>query len=226
MRSYLLYYADLFRLGVYSPQELHRRARFERKEILDAALAEGRGVVVVITHSGNWDLAGAFVATQISGVTSVAERLKPEELFQAFVDVRARYGLTVLPHKGGSRPPTEILEETLREGRIVALAADRDFTRRGITAEFFGHRTTFPSGPLRLAQATGAALLYACVWTDVDTTVLTISNPIHVANRSDEDIMQEIAIKFEGGIKAHVDNWHMLQQIWPDHPREWGGRPR
>ena len=226
MRSYMLYYADLFRLNNYSAEDLHHRVRFEHREFLDNAIAEGNGVVVAITHSGNWDLCGAYVATQFKDVTSVAERLKPEELFDAFVAVRSRYGLTVLPHKGGTRPPSEILEEKLRAGHVIALAGDRDFTRNGISAEFFGHSAKFPAGAIRLAQKTGAKLLFAAIWTDKQTSVITMHQPIPVEKRPEESIAHDLIKQFETAISAHPENWHMLQQIWPDHPTAWGGRPR
>ena len=226
MRSYMLYYADLFRLGVYSFDDLSKRARFVNREILDNPIAQGRGAVVIITHSGNWDLAGAYVGTQFKDVTSVAERLRPEKLFRAFVDVRARYGVTVLPHKGGTRPPSETLLEKLQQGHIIALASDRDFTRKGVGATFFGHQATFPTGAIRLAQRTGAPLIFAAIWTDKDVAVLELHQPIEVGSRSDEDIMRDVVQHFENAIKNHPENWHMLQQIWPDHPVEWGGRRR
>ena len=226
MRSYMLYYADLFRLGVYSFDDLGKRARFVRREILETPVSQGKGAVVIITHSGNWDLAGAYVGTQFKDVTSVAERLRPEKLFQAFVDVRARYGVTVLPHKGGPRPPSEILLEKLRQGHIIALAADRDFTRKGIAAKFFGHPATFPAGAIRLAQKTGAPLIFAAIWTDRNVAVLELHDPIEVGMRADEDIIHDVVQHFETAIKKHPENWHMLQQIWSDHPEQWGGRRR
>ncbi|MEY4322424.1 MAG: hypothetical protein RL410_205, partial [Actinomycetota bacterium] len=186
----------------------------------------GKGVVVVLTHSGNWDFCGAFVASTYRNITTVAERLKPDELFNAFVEVRTRYGITVLPHKGGERQPFDVLKEKLQAGEIVALASDRDFTRRGIPATFFGVEAKFPAGAVRLAQETGAELIYASLWNDAKTAVLTLTGPISVAGRSDEDVIQDVVHCFESGISAHPNNWHMLQQIWPDHPVEWGGRPR
>jgi KDO2-lipid IV(A) lauroyltransferase len=226
MESYFRYWADLFRLQTFTIDEIRARARFENQHVLDDSLAKGKGVVVVLTHSGNWDFCGAFVASTYRNITSVAERLKPEKLFDAFVEVRTRYGITVLPHKGGSRPPFEILKERLSDGQIVALASDRDFTRRGIPAKFFGVETLFPGGAVRLAQETGAALIYAALWNDGKVAVLTLSGPIEVQGRSDVDIMQDVANEFEKGISRNPENWHMLQQIWPDHPERWGGKRR
>lgn len=226
MRSYFRYWADLFRLQTFSIEEIRSRARFENQNILDDAVAQGKGVVVVLTHSGNWDFCGAFVASTYRNITTVAERLKPEELFNAFVEVRNRYGITVLGHKGGNRAPFEVLKERLAAGQIVALASDRDFTRRGIPATFFGVETTFPAGAVKLAQETDAVLIYASLWNDGKIAVLTLEGPIPVDDRSDTDIMQDVVQHFESGISQHLNNWHMLQQIWPDHPVEWGGRPR
>ena len=63
--------------------------------------------------------------------TTVAERLKPESLYQRFIDYRESLGFEVLPLTGGERPPFEVLAERLRDNGVVCLMADRDLTRSG-----------------------------------------------------------------------------------------------
>ena len=51
-----------------------------------------QAIVLALGHTGNWDLAGAWCTREIAPVTTVAERLEPEELFQEFVAFRESIG--------------------------------------------------------------------------------------------------------------------------------------
>ncbi len=90
--------------------------------------------------------------------TTVAERLKPESLYNRFIDYRESLGFEMLPLTGGERPPFEVLAERLRDNGLVCLMADRDLTRTGVQVDFFGEPTRMPAGPAKLAIETGAAI--------------------------------------------------------------------
>ena len=179
---------------------------------------------MVGTHSGNWDWSGAWGAAEWGGVTTVAERLEPVELFDAFVAARTARKLHILPHRGGSRPPSVVLTELLNAGQVVALAADRDLSRRGVEVDFFGSQTKMPAGPAHLALETGCLLVAVGVWYEVDKVVLEFAPPIEVEGASEQQITQTMADAFEQIVRRHPECWFMLQQLWLSHPSEWGGR--
>ena len=98
----------------------------------DAALEGGKGAIMALPHSGNWDMAGVWLVQHYGTFTTVAERLKPESLYRRFVDYRESLGFEIVPLTGGERPPFEVLADRLRENRFVCLMAERDLTRRGV----------------------------------------------------------------------------------------------
>ena len=102
-----------------------------RQEHIAAALDAGRGAIMALPHSGNWDMAGVWLVQHHGTFTTVAERLKPESLYKRFIDYRESLGFEMLPLTGGERPPFEVLAERLRDNRVVCLMADRDLTRVG-----------------------------------------------------------------------------------------------
>ncbi|HWB35714.1 MAG TPA: phosphatidylinositol mannoside acyltransferase, partial [Rugosimonospora sp.] len=110
MRSYLRYWLDSFRLP--SRPETHG-TYFQLvdgdEERLAAAVADGHGVVLALPHAGNWDAAGAFVTAHGWGLVTVAERLRPESLYERFVAYRESLGMEILPLHGGQRPPLDVL---------------------------------------------------------------------------------------------------------------------
>ena len=64
MRSYARYWMEAFRLPTLTPEQIQQRFRLENEQLLRAAVQAGNGVIVALPHAGNWDLAGAWAASQ------------------------------------------------------------------------------------------------------------------------------------------------------------------
>ncbi|WP_405966904.1 phosphatidylinositol mannoside acyltransferase [Streptomyces sp. NBC_00015] len=219
MRSYLRYWMESFRLPAWSAERV--RNGFVPKDVhhLTDGIASGRGVILALPHMANWDLAGAWVTTELrTPFTTVAERLKPETLYDRFVAYREGLGMEVLPHSGGSAFGT--LARRLRDGGLVCLVAERDLSASGVEVDFFGDTATMPAGPALLAQQTGALLLPVTLWYD-DTPVMKgrVHPPVEVpesGTRAEKTsvMTQSLADAFATGIADHPEDWHMLQRLW------------
>lgn len=219
MRSYLRYWMESFRLPAWSKDRI--RAGFYPKGLhhLTDGLAAGKGVILALPHMANWDLAGAWVTTKLeTPFTTVAERLKPETLYDRFVAYREGLGMEVLPHSGGTAFGT--LARRLRDGGLVCLVAERDLSSSGVEVRFFGEATRIPAGPALLAQQTGALLLPVTLWYD-DSPVMQgrVHPPVEVpesGTRAEKTsvMAQALADAFATGIADHPEDWHMLQRLW------------
>ncbi|WP_328784014.1 phosphatidylinositol mannoside acyltransferase [Streptomyces canus] len=219
MRSYLRYWMESFRLPAWSKERI--RGGFDPKDLhhLTEGLAAGKGVILALPHMANWDLAGAWVTTKLeTPFTTVAERLKPETLYDRFVAYREGLGMEVLPHSGGTAFGT--LARRLREGGLVCLVAERDLSSSGVEVRFFGEATRIPAGPALLAQQTGALLLPVTLWYD-DSPVMQgrVHPPVEVpetGTRAEKTsvMAQALADAFATGIADHPEDWHMLQRLW------------
>src|SRR5258708_26297011 len=121
-----------------------------------ARLARGRGIIFALPHSGNWDQAGAWISAQGAGsLTTVAERLKPESLYDRFVAFREGLGMEVLPASGEANR-FGILAERLRAGKLVCLVSHRGVTGAGIEVEHFAAKSRVMWVSAALAVQTGA----------------------------------------------------------------------
>jgi phosphatidylinositol dimannoside acyltransferase len=220
LASYARYWREAFRLPGMDLPTLGRELAESvlGQDHLDAALALGRGAVMALPHSGNWDMAGVWLAQSHGTFTTVAERLKPESLYRRFIAYRERLGFEVLPLSGGERPPFDVLCDRLRDNRVVCLMAERDLTRTGVQVEFFGEPTRMPAGPAKLAVATGAALLPAhCYFEDHDGApgwVADIQPALDCSSGDVGAITQALADQFEKNIAARPEDWHMMQPQW------------
>jgi len=210
LRSYARYWLEVFRLPVMGRERIVRGMRCPGEERLrDAAV---HGGVAVLPHMGNWDVAGAWAVVTGMSFTTVAERLKPEGVFDRFVEFRESLGMEVVPLTGGDANPFDVLADRVRSGRLVCLLGDRDLTARGVEVEFFGETAKFPAGPAALALRTGTPLLPVSLWFDGDGWVVEVGEPVpHTTIR---EMTQAVATAFEAGIRAHPEDWHMLQRLW------------
>ena len=228
MRSYARYWLETFRLPKMDRPAVAARVGSQTfgTEHLDAAVQAGRGFILALPHTGNYDVAGLWLIDRYHRpFTTVAERLRPASLFDRFVAYRQSIGMEVLALTGGEQPPTAVLRERLKAGGGVCLVADRDLSQHGVEVDFFGERARMPSGPALLAATTGAALLPVGLWFTPDggwgQQIMAPVKPS--ADRLRDRVhtgTQQLADAFTQLISAHPSDWHMLQRLWlADLPR-------
>lgn len=216
MRSYMRYWCEAFRLPSWSKARIQDTFILERQYLLDEAMERG-GALMISAHMANWDHAGAWGALTYGSVSSVAERLKPEKLFDKFLAYRRKLGMDIL---GTGRPDVlPQLTRRLREGGLVALLGDRDISRSGVHVDFFGEPASFPAGPALLAMTTDVPLHPLTMWFDGDVTRGYIHDRIEMPTTGDRQdnirmITQQLARGWESGIREHSIDWHMLQRVW------------
>ncbi|WP_441247246.1 phosphatidylinositol mannoside acyltransferase [Kitasatospora sp. McL0602] len=220
MRSYLRYWMESFRLQTWNPEQILENVQVKGAEGLNAELATGRGVVIALPHMANWDSAGAWVAAcEGHRFTTVAERLKPESLFDRFVAYRESLGMEVLPLTGSGVSVIGTLARRLREGKLVCLVGDRDLSEAGLPVDFFGEQTRMPAGPAALALRTGAALMPVTLWYDGPVMRGVIHPEVLPPEEGDQKektvaMTQAMADVWADGIREHPEDWHMLQKFW------------
>jgi len=220
IRTYMRYWCEIFQLPNLDVEEAIARMDAEGEQRIHDAMAAGNGMILSLPHMGNWDHAGAWLAGIGYPFTTVAERLKPESLFERFVEFRESLGMEVIPLTGGAQPPFAILAERLRAGGALCLLADRDLSGRGIEVDFFGSPAKMAAGPAALAVDTGAALLPTTCWYPSRMRWgVVIHEPVAVPTEGDREskiqaMTQEVARAFERAISANPQDWHMLQRLW------------
>ena len=217
VRSYLRYWCESFRLPSWPIDDLVARTTTVHEERLREPFAEGRGVVVALPHQANWDWAGAWAGATGMPVMTVAERLRPERLYDEFVAYRESLGMTILPLTGG-KPPLPTLAAYLRDGGFVCLLADRDIRRTGVEVSLCGHPARVPGGAALLARETGAALVPINLAYVGDGMQLTF-HPEVVVEPGQEGIakaMQQVADAFTEGFREHPRDWHMMQRVFTE----------
>ncbi len=215
MRSYFRYWHEVFRLPSWSHSRIVDMVVTTNEPALRDVFAEGRGAIVALPHMANWDLAGAWAALTGLPVSTVAERVRPESLFNRFVAYRAELGIEVEPLSGAGNPLTA-MKAALGRGRVVCLLADRSFGNGGVDVTLLGESARLPGGPAALSRMAQVPVIVATPSYHGLLLRLEISDPIvPIAGRDGVRAMtQQIADAFSAGIRRAPQDWHMLQPVF------------
>lgn len=227
MRSYLRYWCDAFRLPSWTEDEITHRHRAINAHRLRDALSAGTGAIFAVPHAGNYDLTGAWASIHFAQVISVAERLKPERLYEEFLEYRRKVGMNILPHAGDPGVFEELVRLVGNNG-LLALVADRDLSRNGVQVEFFGEPSKMPIGPAAISMLTGAPVFAAGLYYEGFRAHVHVPAPLTPppgdwagSKRTDPDFIdaakaytQSIADQMAVGIAKHPQDWHMLQPLF------------
>jgi lauroyl/myristoyl acyltransferase len=215
MRSYFRYWHEVFMLPAWSSARTVDSVVTTGEDGLREGFAEGRGAIIALPHMANWDHAGAWASLTGMPVSTVAERLRPESLFDRFVSYREQLGMEVIALSGTGNPLVR-LKASLRGGRLVCLLSDRDLTARGLEVELLGEPARLPGGPAALARMTGAPLVALTLTFRGPLLHLDFSEPIAV-RRGKAGLVamtQTVADWFSAGIRRTPADWHMLQPVF------------
>ncbi len=220
MRSYLRYWLEVFRLPVIPADQIMSRTRMYGglDQVALGHLAAGRGVIFALPHMGNYEEAAAWIIRRgVGSLTTVAERLESDGVYERFLRFRESLGMEVLPHTGASAFGQ--LARRLRQGHLVCLVSDRDLTAHGVEVEFFGEPARMANVPATLAVQTGAALMPVTLWFEGEYWGIRVhpevpdvpgaSRAVRIGQMS-----QQLASAFEQGIREHPESWHMLQKVF------------
>ncbi|MEO0010574.1 MAG: hypothetical protein RIQ39_163 [Actinomycetota bacterium] len=215
LESYMRYWCDTFRIHRWSSARIAKTVTTSHDDLLRVPMLEGRGVVIALPHSGNWDHAGAYFCNEGFPLVTVAEVLKPEKLFKKFLTYREAMGFEVL---GLDSRAFLTLVKRAREKRLIALVSDRDLSASGIEVDFFGYTAKMPAGPAVLAVKEGLPLVAAHVSYTLSGIHIEFQSIEISSNESEslqiEATVQNLARAFEKGIAERPQDWHMLQRIW------------
>lgn len=229
MLSAARYYAETFELNRMSGERIDARVRVENREAIEGLIDRDSAFVAVLAHSGNWDLVGAYTCRNIGRVTSVAEVLKPREVFDQFVAAREAVGMQILGHEGGSTF-RRLITIGKNEPGVIALLADRDLSGDGVIVDWAGNSVRVAPGPAALSVALGCTLVPVSVYYErlrgaarrragSKWGIVMEFGPLLTApNEADNAekvrmLSQQWAAWLSQKVQEHPEDWHMLQRF-------------
>lgn len=217
--NYGQYMADFFSMPQLPPAKA--RAHFSHirgEEILDRALARGRGAILLSAHLGNWEFGGTMLGLSGYPLAVVALPHNSSATTALVNRLRQSKGIKVIEVDDSPFSGIDILRHLKRNG-VVAMLGDRDFFGSGRPTRFFGKRVNFPVGPVTLALNSGAALIPAFVLKGTDGRYFSVLEPALrlVTAGSREQVLDanlaRTAAVFETFIRRYPDQWYCPDPI-------------
>ncbi len=212
--NYGEYMADFFRLPQMPAHKVDTVfAGLKGEHIIKAALAQGKGVILLSAHIGNWEFGGTMVrhANYPLAVVSLPHNSTPTNVLVN--QIRAAKGISVIEVDASPFSAIPILKH-LRQNGVVAMIGDKDFFGNGMVIPYFGRQVSFPIGPVTIAMTSGATLIPAFVLRRPNGTyfgVLEDAIPITTKGSRDQAIrtnLENVAAIFERYIRKYPDQWY------------------
>jgi KDO2-lipid IV(A) lauroyltransferase len=196
----------------------------EARRVLDEVLAEGKGVVLITGHVGNWEILGQAIAAAGYPITTVAKPSFDPRVTRWLQEWRSRHGLKVIWR--GQNSGKAILR-ALRSNSLLAFLIDQDTKTTGDYVPFFGRPAFTPTTPAALALRTGAPLIFC--WHHRRGKRHQISIERVAFERSDNherDVLALTALltaRLEGVIRTVPEQWVWMHRRWRSNPEkgEW-----
>jgi KDO2-lipid IV(A) lauroyltransferase len=217
-RNFGKYVIDFIHFLDSTPEEVRRRIVFDHLDRIDEAMAEGRGIVFITLHFGNWDMGAAGLAAYNYPVNVVAETFRYPQMNALIQGSRRHLGMKVTPmEKVG---PGVI--RALRRGEILALLIDAPEPGGTETVDFFGAPMEVPMGPARIALRTGARVMPAVllrVKGEEDKIKPMVDFDLVYEKTGDEEedvrrLTQQIMWSLERLIRHDPDQWFIFHPLW------------
>jgi KDO2-lipid IV(A) lauroyltransferase len=205
---------EFLRAGDLSLQEARAFLGEPQVARLWQILGEGRGMLVLTAHLGNWDLLACAAARCGIKVNIVTRRIRSPWLNEFWMEERRSWGVTLLPAAGSARA----VVAALRRNEAVAVVLDQH-EPEGVVLPFFGRPAATGTSLARLARATGAPVVPAFLVRVPAGFHLDLLEPIRVGRTADVRQFTALFLEtLEKEIRSHSDQWLWLHRRWKVRP--------
>jgi len=220
-RSFVHLGKALFEVMLMDPGRLARTVEVRGMENLRKAFDQGKGVIFVTGHIGNWELMGHTVAA-VHPLSVIAAPIEPEQVNDMIVDLRAGMGVRTLLR---TRPGTaKELIRIFRENRVLGILIDQDTEVESAFVEFMGKPAWTPTAAASMAIKFGAPVIFGYDRRTADNRHrVTIEGPLELIRTGDveKDVITNTAMltrKIEDAVRNNPDQWVWMHRRWRRQP--------
>jgi KDO2-lipid IV(A) lauroyltransferase len=176
----------------------------------EAALTEGRGVLLCTSHLGNWELLAATLAAHGHSAHSLAARDQGGALYRWLRRHRAQLGVHTHSPGGGAR----VCRDRCKAGLATGILVDQNTGERGRAIPFLNRPAPTPITAERLVKLTGAVPIFASIVRDGRRYRLRT-----VRERPGAGLTERLTAQVDALVRAHPTQWVWLHDRWGDYGR-------
>ncbi|MDP3111309.1 MAG: lysophospholipid acyltransferase family protein [Thermodesulfovibrionales bacterium] len=180
-------------------------------ENFNKARANGKGILFLTGHCGNWELLGTAVAANLADIAIVARPINNPYINKFIVNGRQRHGNSIIAKQGALK----VIIKRLRDGGCVGILMDQSvLSDEGYVIDFLGRGAWTTKMPALIARKTGAAVLPVFIHRTDRGHGLKIYPEVELSNMDDkEKAALEDTKKFSGFIEGYIKE-HPFQWLW------------
>jgi KDO2-lipid IV(A) lauroyltransferase len=194
-----------------------RTTTWEGADPVHRLLEQGRGVIIVTGHCGNWEWLAAAVA-MLGFPLAVLQRERDEPEMNRFItSVRGHFGIRTIDR--GSTGAGRQLIQAVRRGSLLGFLIDQNIRAESAKVPFFGIPALTPIGPAKLAIRTEAAVVPIFIQRRDGKQHVRFLEPLE-AHRDDDPIAltARLTADIEAQIRRAPEQWVWMHERWRERP--------
>ena len=212
--NFSYYLVDFYRHSRLSHDFIKKYVRISGLDNLNRCLSAGKGAIILTAHLGNYELAGAVTSLLGYPLSVVALPHADKRINQFFDNRRKKSGTAVI----STGTALKGCLKALRQGNLLALLGDRDFSSSKLKLNMFKREAYFPRGADFFAAKTGAPVIPTfLVRENKNFYHFKFEEPLTVAREGksrEKNMMRQYISVLEGYIKKYPQQWYMFEKYW------------
>lgn len=213
---------EWLKLPGLSLQGVSQLAEVEGLEHVQQVLAEGRGVIFVSGHIGNWEIMPLYFRTLGFEGSILARRLRYSEYESFLIRMREQKGIRTILRGGSLREMAKVL----RSNQIMGIMPDQDIDSvEGIFVDFFGKPAYTPVGPALLSLMTRAPIVPVFNVRNGKRFKIICGAPLPFPKTDDRDqavreLTEAWSASIEQAVRKYPDHWVWMHRRWKTTPSD------
>ncbi len=210
------YLVEFFRFPLIDDEYIKKHVKTKNIELVDEALKQKKGLILLSAHLGNWELGGAALGMLGYKINVIALDHKDKRINNFFINRRVFKNMNVIPLGMALKKSIK----ALRNNEILAVLGDRDFSNTAIEVDFFNRPTKIPRGPAVLQIKTGAPIVTAFALREPDGTfTINFDKPEDIKESGyGEEHLKKITRShlkvIENYVRRYPTQWSVFRSMW------------
>ena len=189
----------------------------EHKRLLQELLSQGKGLVTVSGHLGNWEFQGAAVPAGLAEPFTVAAVQQSNPYINRFITKRRNaMGMQV----AGTKEAMKLLVRALRNHQAIGMVADQSAAPWvAVFVDFFGKTAATMPGPAQLALKYGAPMVVGAAVRTGPGRFTMLAQQVEIKpDDTVETLTQRHVTVLESFIRQYPDQYLWLHRRWKTKP--------
>lgn len=221
-KAYFSVYGNIVQFGqtlidkvvVMSDRALPFRVIREGEDLIRDALKEGKGVLLVSAHVGNWEAAGQLLNSLDTTVNLVMMDLEKKRIKGLLQEKMKERNLNIITI-GNDLSHLVAIKQAFARNEIVALHGDRFVAgQRTLEQEFFGQSAQFPLGPFILSSKLRVPTLYVFCMKQSSLKYHFYAYPAGETGAKPEVLLARFVSLLSQKVKAYPLQWYNYYDFW------------